>query len=149
MDNQPLPFSDLLELLFEHRRKPDGSAYKAAEVVRASGVSASQISLLVNGQRQNTSVDTARALLQVFDVPLDILNARSKAEVIALLDTLPQRGDPAIRLRGALSRELSPRALRQIEQLIEYVLAREHALEAGQPEPPLPDLRTTQRIEAG
>ena len=138
MDN-PLPFSELLELLFEHRRKPDGSAYKATEVAHGSGVSTSQISLLVNGQRQNTTIETAKALLRFFEVPLEILNAASQDEAVKFLKALPQAGEPLIRLRGPLSKELSPQALEQIQQLIEYVLAREQAVLEGKPEPPLPD----------
>jgi len=137
---QPLPFSEILRLLFEYRLQPDGSAYKAADVARESGVSASQISLLINGQRQSTSISSARSLLHFFKVPITILDVETREQAIAMLKALPPMGEPSIRLRGPLSQQLSPRALTQIGQLVEYVLAREAALERGLPEPPLPDL---------
>lgn len=137
---QPLPFGDILKLLFEHRTRPDGTAYKAIEVARATGISPAQLSLLVSGQQRNTSIDFARAILRFFDVPIQILEATSEQQVIDAIATRQPKTEAAIRLRSALGSELSPRALRQIGQLVEYVLEREHAARQGLPLPPVPKL---------
>lgn len=141
---QPLPFTDVLRLLFTYRTRPDGKPYKAVEVARATGISPAQLSVLLNGQRQNTSIEFARALLRFFDVPIQILDATSEQQVIDLIGVQQPQADASIRLRGQLSKDLSSRALDQIETLIEYVLQREHAARHGEPPPPLPDFREDQ-----
>jgi transcriptional regulator with XRE-family HTH domain len=138
--NEALAFSDVLKLLFKHRTRSDGTPYKAADVARGTGISPAQISLLLSGQRTNTSLEIATALLRFFDVSFDVLNATSEEEVIKLIDASKMKSESSFRLRGKLAQELSPRALRQIEQLIEYVLEREHAEREGQPLPPPPYL---------
>lgn len=137
---EPLAFTDILKLLFIHRTRNDGSSYKAADIARGSGVSPAQISLLLSGQRANTSIETASALLRFFEVSLDVLNATSEQEVIEFVKARDMKSESSLRLRGKLAQELSPQALHQIEQLIEYVLEREHATREGQPIPPPPHL---------
>jgi transcriptional regulator with XRE-family HTH domain len=139
---EPLSLTEILNLLFKYRTKSDGSPYKAIEVARATGVSPAQISLLLSGQRPNTSFEIARALLRFFAVPLDVLNATSEQEVIALVAQPPRPTEPILHLRGSLSQDLSPTALAQIEQLIEYVLRREYALRHDETLPPPPDFNT-------
>jgi transcriptional regulator with XRE-family HTH domain len=73
-----------LKLLLAHSTRSDGTAYKAADVARGTGVSPAQISLLLSGQRSNTSMETASALLRFFDVSFDVLNATSEKEVIEI-----------------------------------------------------------------
>lgn len=137
---EPLPFNEVLKLLFTHRTRPDGIPYKAAEVARATGISPAQLSVLLSGQRQNTSIEFARALIRFFDVPIQILDAASEQQVIDVIATRQPKTEAAIRLRSVLGSELSPRALRQIGQLVEYVLEREHAVRQGLPLPPVPKL---------
>jgi transcriptional regulator with XRE-family HTH domain len=137
---EPLSFSEILQVLFTHSLRADGTPYKAADVARATGVSPAQISLLLSGQRTSTSIEIARSLLGFFKVSLDILNVTSTQQAQEFIIACRPEHQPTIRLRGTLGQELSTAALQQIEQLIEYVLQREYATRTGQSLPSLPHL---------
>ena len=140
MVDTPLAFSEILNLLFTHRTRTDGTAYRAADIARATGISPSQLSLLMSGQRQNTSLETARSIIGFFDVPMTVLNATTAEQVISIINEATNSNLPVIHLRSTMSRDLSPRALRQIQEIIEWVLEKENAERTGQPIPPLPNL---------
>ncbi len=130
-----LSFSDILNLLFEHRTRTDGTPYRASDVSRATGVSASQLSLLMSGRRQNTSLETARAIIGFFDVSMEILTVKTPEQAISMIED----DSRTIQLRSELSKDLSPRALRQISEIIEWVIEKEYAERANRPIPPPPD----------
>lgn len=136
--NEPMAFAELLKLLFLHCTREDGTPYKPADVARATGVTRSQLSLLLNGQRSGASVELARTLIGFFEVSLDVLNATSEQEVLEFVALRKKKAEPTLRIRGRLVEELSPRALQQMEQLIAYVLERDHAEREGLPVPPTP-----------
>jgi transcriptional regulator with XRE-family HTH domain len=138
---EPLAFADLLKLLFAHRTREDGTIYKAADVARATGVSQPYISLLMSGQRPNTSIEIARTLIRFFDVSLDILNATTEQEALEFIAERPKKPNASIKLHGRLADELSSRALSQIEELVLYIIAREKAEDEGEPLPPPPFAR--------
>ncbi|MEQ8677147.1 MAG: helix-turn-helix transcriptional regulator [Aggregatilineales bacterium] len=139
MVDTPLAFSEILNLLFAHRTRTDGTPYRAADVARATGISASQLSLLISGQRQNTSLETARSIISFFDVSMEILNASTTEQAVTLINQTSDDDLPVIHLRSHLSKDLSPRSLRQIQEIIEWVLDKENAERTGQPTPPQPD----------
>lgn len=77
--SSPIPtFAELLEDLFERRRRPDGNRYTLRDIATAiSGeiephsVSHQYLSRLLNGVDQNPTLRVVEALCLVFDVPPD------------------------------------------------------------------------------
>src|SRR5690242_19631628 len=92
-----LPFAEILKLLFLHRTREDGTPYKAADVARATAVSPAQISLLLSGQRSNTSIEIARSLIRFFDVSFDILNVSTVEEATKLIDDRQAKDKSSLR----------------------------------------------------
>ena len=151
MSNQ-MPIDQLINLLFTQITKPNGRAYAAAEVARATGVSTAMISALRTGRRQNPSLEIVRGILQFFDVPLVYIDARSIDEALEIIQNRDRYAKPKgfLSFRNASSDiGLSPRALEQIETVVDYIIERKKAQEAGLPEPEMPNFEEDDDMRQG
>lgn len=130
---------ELINLLFSEVLQPDGRQYSASDVVRATGVSHSFISMLRSGKHTNPSFAAIQQILDFFEVPMAYMDAESVDEAKAIIHNRERYGPHlAVRFRKTEGLDLSPRALQQVETLIQYALAREKALDQGLPPPEPP-----------
>lgn len=65
-----MPFSEKLDHLFLHKRKPDGKHYTYVDVINAANgrLSIGHISLMRSGGRPNPTYDVIKILAKVFEV---------------------------------------------------------------------------------
>ena len=127
----------LINLLFNNITQPDGRQYTVKEVAEQTGVSLAMISQLRTGSRTNPSLEITKALLHFFDVPLSYMDAETKEEAIEILQNR-DANKPPIRFRGIEDVGLSPKAQKQVEALLKYIVAHEKAVAEGRAEPKPP-----------
>lgn len=127
----------LINLLFNQITQADGRPYTSKEVAEQTGISLSMISQLRTGKRTNPSLDLAKALLGFFNVPLAYMEAQSKEDALEIIKNR-HREKPPIRFRGIENVGLSPKAQRQVEALLKFIVEHEKAVAEGRPEPDPP-----------
>ncbi len=129
-----LTIQQLINLLFNHITLPDGRPYTTKEVAAQTGVSLSMISAMRTGTRTNPSLEIVQAILHFFNVPLAYMDAQTKEEAIEILQNRELYNQP-IRFRGIEDVGLSPKAQKQVEALLKYIVQHEKAVAEGRPEP--------------
>lgn len=139
-NSNPLPLDKLVNLLFIYVRKSNGREYINKDVASGSGVSKASLTLIRQGKQQNPTLNTIRALLAFFDVPSNYLDASSKEEAIQIIES-KHKNVSRLKFRTQDS-ELSPRAMQQIRDIVQYALEVQHAQEHNLPEPELLDFNS-------
>jgi transcriptional regulator with XRE-family HTH domain len=122
----------LINLLFEHLRRPDGSTYTSVEVADGSGVSTAQISSLRSGRRDNPTLEVIHKLMDFFEVPMAYLDAKSEAQAIEIL-----RYKDNLRFRNTDS-QLGIEEYEKILEIMRWIRADERARMEGKATPPKP-----------
>ncbi len=136
---KPLPLHELINFLFEYVLKPDGKPYSNSEVADAIGISRPSITLIRQGQQENPTLNTVRAILNFFAVPSAYLDVKSREEAINILLSEQEEITFNLRLRNLKGSELSPRLLKQVKAVAQYAIDLYQAQEYGLPEPELPN----------
>lgn len=137
MELSAQPFGDQLNHLIDvvHRRgRPPYTNSELAEAVRARGVRCTpQYIGQLRTNKHAPSLEMARALAQVFGVPIDYFNdpgvARSVDQQLAQLTALADAGVTKVALRAA---GLSPGSLEALHEIIERIRAEEGLPASGQ-----------------
>jgi len=134
-------FGDQLNHLIDvvHRRgRPPYTNRELAEAVQARGVRCTpQYIGQLRADKHAPSLEMARALAQVFGVPIDYFNdpgvARSTDEQLAYLSAVRDAGVTKIALRAT---GLSPGALEMLHEVIDWIRAEEGLPADGPPPDP-------------
>jgi len=129
-------FGEQLNHLIEVVHRRDGLPYtnkELAEVVQARGVRCTpQYIGQLRANKHAPSLEIARALAQVFGVPIDYFNdpsvARNTDQQLAYLAAIQDAGVTRIALRAA---RLSPSALEILHEVIDRIRAEEGLPEDG------------------
>lgn len=121
---EPFSFTDQVNLLFEHRRHPDGHVYSLQEVGDATGISVPTLSQMRTGQNINPRLNTLRQLTRFFGVTLDYFESRTSDECLAHLYTDKPLPPPItdLALRAA---NLSPEAQQDLIRMVSWLVAAE------------------------
>jgi transcriptional regulator with XRE-family HTH domain len=143
----PQPFGDQLNHLIDvvHRRDhPPYTNKELAEAVQARGVRCTpQYIGQLRASKHSPSLEMARALAQVFGVPIDYFNdpcvARNTDQQLAYLAAIQDAGVTRVALRAA---GLSPSALETLHEVIDRIRAKE-GLPADSPDPGSPPASRT------
>jgi transcriptional regulator with XRE-family HTH domain len=138
MFTMDMTFSQLFNILLDHIYHDDGSKFTLVEISRATGISPNQLSLYKRHQHDNPTIENVVAILDFFKVPMAYLDSPTELDAIRFIKKLNEPV-PQIRLRNSDGLELSEKGLMQIQQVVSWALAREKAIEKGDPEPPLPN----------
>lgn len=128
MENETPSVADLVNLLFEVIRRPDGKRYTEQQVSEKTGIYDKTINAIRTGKTSNPGIITIRKLSNFFEVPLNYFNATSLAECYGILeqkrdnDNIPSSPFNEIALR---SMHLSERTQRDVLLILEWVQATE------------------------
>ncbi len=119
-EDQSLPFSTLLNLLFEHVRDPDGQTYSDATVAKATGMSQSSLSALRRNITNNPRLDNVKAIANFFGVSLNYFAAESIEDGISLIANDRHQNTPDVGLATRLT-NLSDEARNDLERILTWV----------------------------
>jgi transcriptional regulator with XRE-family HTH domain len=121
-----VPLSDKLNHLFRSVRAPDGREYSlddVANAIRASGgppISATYLSLLRRGKRDNPTKEHIAALASFFGVSVTyFFDEPVAARFDAELDLLVSLRDPLARRIAVAAQGLSPESLQAVLTIVE------------------------------
>lgn len=124
------PLADLLNVLFDKRRKPDGRAYSnedVASAIRAKGgqITQSYIWMLRRGTREDPKISHLKALADFFDVPSGFfLDADVYEKTMAELSGEPVADRGEAKLERVMLRrvsEMSPQSRKLVMSMIRHV----------------------------
>ena len=119
-DDKSLPFSTLLNLLFEHVRDGDGQTYTDAAVAKTTGISQSSLSALRRNITNNPRLDNVKAVANFFGVSLNYFAAESLEEGISLIASDRHQNPPDVELATRLT-NLSDEARNDLERILAWV----------------------------
>lgn len=119
-EDKSLPFSTLLNLLFEHVRDEEGQTYTDAAVAKATGMSQSSLSALRRNITNNPRLDNLKAVANFFGVSLNYFNASSIEEGISLIASARHQSQPDAELAMRLT-NLSDEARADLERILAWV----------------------------
>lgn len=136
---KPLPFADLLNLLFEVIKHTDGKPYRMQDLAQAADISQASVSLMCSGKNPNPRFDTVYRICRFFAVPLSYFEAGSREEALDIIATSRIPKSPEADLIALRATHLSPEAQRDVLRMMEYARRAEQWYEAGIDElPPFP-----------
>ena len=95
-----MTFSEKLDQLFLHKRKPDGKHYTYVDVIKAADgrLSIGHISLMRSGGRPNPTYDVIKILAKVFEVEPSYFFDTPEQAVMA--EAAGEEEEPAEKLEG-------------------------------------------------
>jgi transcriptional regulator with XRE-family HTH domain len=85
MSEQRLSIGDLVNLLFEHVRKSDGSKYTNTEVSNATGLAFTSIKYIRDNVTPNPGISTLMAISKVFGVSIAFFEAETESEALGII----------------------------------------------------------------
>lgn len=117
-------FTDQINLLFEHRRRPDGHVYSLQEVGDATGISVPTLSQMRSGQNVNPRLNTLKPLAGFFGITLAFFESRTLEECLTHLYSDKKLPPPVtdLALRAA---HLSPEAQQDLVRMVSWLVAAE------------------------
>jgi len=119
-DDKSLPFSTLLNLLFEHVLDEDGQTYTDAAVAKVTGISQSSLSALRRNITNNPRLDNVKSIANFFGVSLNYFAAESIEEGISVIAHDRHQNKPDVGLATRLT-NLSEEARSDMERILAWV----------------------------
>lgn len=119
-EDKSLPFSNLLNLLFEYIRDEDGQTYSDAAVSKATGMSQSSLSALRRNITNNPRLDNVKAVANFFGVSLNYFSAESVEEGISFIAHDRHQNEPNVELATRFT-NLSEEARNDLERILAWV----------------------------
>ncbi|MGB7339854.1 MAG: helix-turn-helix transcriptional regulator [Phototrophicaceae bacterium] len=136
----PISFSVIFNLLLKYCHKSDGKKYTLVELAETIDISRPQLTQYKMGNHNNPTLESIRSILDVFGMPITLLDCHDEAEAIQLIQDVQNGGvNPSLRFRNPDARGLSDEALTQVESIFEWIVKREKAIRDGDDIPDLPE----------
>ncbi|MDQ7035569.1 MAG: helix-turn-helix transcriptional regulator [Anaerolineae bacterium] len=84
-----ITFSEIFNLLLEHVPKADGSKYTLVELSDLIGISRPQLTQYKSGKHNNPTLESIRAILDVFEMPMTLLDCDDQVEALRKYSRCP------------------------------------------------------------